>query len=232
VVSAVWCIVPVKRLADAKRRLAPFLSSAMRRELVLAMLRDTLDAIANSDVAGVLLASSDAEATEMARAHRTEVLPDDEAGGDLSRVVGRALAKLAGRGIQQAMVVPADIPGAKPVDLRHLADAFDPRGVVFVPDRRGEGTNAMLLDPAAPLRLRFGPGSLDLHVRSAADARLQAHVLALPSLSLDIDTLPDLAVLADGARRSRAAALARDIVLSQPGASKRAASKNLQWTDT
>src|SRR5438067_1741569 len=42
--SGAWAIVPVKRLADAKARLAPALSPALRRRLVLAMLHDVLAA--------------------------------------------------------------------------------------------------------------------------------------------------------------------------------------------
>jgi len=64
--------------------------------------------------------------------------------------------------------------------------------VVVVPDRHGEGTNALLLTPPGAIAPSFGPGSLERHVRAAGAAGMAYTVARIPSLMLDIDTGQDL----------------------------------------
>jgi 2-phospho-L-lactate/phosphoenolpyruvate guanylyltransferase len=67
--------------------------------------------------------------------------------------------------------------------------------VVIVPDRHGEGTNALLLTPPTALTPAFGPGSLARHAALASAGGASVRVAQAPSLELDVDTPGDLAAL-------------------------------------
>lgn len=68
------------------------------------------------------------------------------------------------------------------------------RGLVLVvPDRHGEGTNALLVSPPDAIAPRFGDGSRAAHRQAASRAHLQHLELGGP-LSLDVDTAADLLV--------------------------------------
>jgi 2-phospho-L-lactate guanylyltransferase len=78
--------------------------------------------------------------------------------------------------------------------------------VVIVPDRHGEGTNALLMDPAGAFQPQFGPGSRELHEAQARKRGLKHSVEQVPSLLLDIDTPDDLAELRRAFDQQRARA--------------------------
>jgi 2-phospho-L-lactate/phosphoenolpyruvate guanylyltransferase len=67
--------------------------------------------------------------------------------------------------------------------------------VVIVPDRHGEGTNALLLTPPTALTPAFGPGSLARHAALASAGGASVRVAQAPSLELDVDTPGDLIAL-------------------------------------
>jgi 2-phospho-L-lactate guanylyltransferase len=79
---------------------------------------------------------------------------------------------------------------------------------VVVPDRHGEGTNALLLEPPDAIEPSFGPGSCARHVRAARAAGVAHAVVDVPTLALDVDTGDDLEALAAtlGGRRGQAPA--------------------------
>ena len=67
-----------------------------------------------------------------------------------------------------------------------------PPVVVIAPDRRKEGTNALLICPAGLIEYDFGPGSFERHCERARQAGATLEVVNLPSLSLDLDLPEDL----------------------------------------
>ena len=72
-----------------------------------------------------------------------------------------------------------------------------------MPDRHGEGTNALVLAPPQAIEPSFGPGSLERHLQAARSAELSHRVFELPSLMHDVDNgkdLADLAALLEGSR--------------------------------
>jgi 2-phospho-L-lactate guanylyltransferase len=89
-----------------------------------------------------------------------------------------------------------------------LLKGSDPfRNVVIVPDRHGQGTNALLLTPPDVMEPAFGEGSFARHAARARAAGAAVRVADLPSLALDVDTPEDLAALLAGradAPRTRA----------------------------
>ena len=86
----------------------------------------------------------------------------------------------------------ADLPLIAPDDIRGLAARTEP--VVLGADRRGEGTNALLLRLAArgpEFTFAFGEGSLAKHLAEAQRLGLNAALHDAPGIAFDLDTPDD-----------------------------------------
>jgi 2-phospho-L-lactate guanylyltransferase len=96
------------------------------------------------------------------------------------------------------LLVPGDTPLLEAGEIAGLLRrAFEQElGAVIVPDRHGEGTNALLLSPPDAIEPSFGPGSLERHTTAAAAAGVSCAVEHVPTLALDVDTGQDLELLA------------------------------------
>jgi len=209
-------ILPVKRFAGAKRRLAAGIEGERREALVAAMLEDTLDAIAEArSIERTIVVSGDPQAQEIVAASTAEVLPDpaDE---------GHVIAALAGIARAEAdraecvVLLPGDCPLLDPRELDSLLTGLPARFVAVVPDRHGTGTNALALAPPGAIRPDFGEGSCARHAAAAGEAGVPYAIEELPSLGLDLDTPADLVALTrvldeGGASRARRTAKALGI---------------------
>jgi len=197
--ASTFAIVPVKTLADAKRRLAPALAPSERRRLVLTMLEDVLALLGEiPSITRVLVVTPDPEVAATAANHGAGVVSEDGP-SDLNTAVRRGLAQAHSQGAQRALVIPADVPLATQAEIQAVlasAPASPKPHVVIVPSEDGEGTNAMLLAPPEAMRPEFGEGSLVRHVAQAVALGLDFRVLRLPGLGADIDQPRDLARLA------------------------------------
>jgi len=91
------------------------------------------------------------------------------------------------------LVLPADLPLMTREDILALIErATEPPVVVIAPDRREEGTNALLICPAGLIEYDFGIGSFQRHCERARQANARLEVVTLPSLGLDLDLPEDL----------------------------------------
>jgi len=191
-----WAIVPVKPLRRAKSRLSPVLGATDRLELSKQMLRRVLDALGSlPDIERTLLVSRDTEAMALARRHGARTL-SERPPIDLNQALQQATRLAIASGASAVLVLPADLPLVTPDDLRHLMSLADPApSVVVAPDRRREGTNALLVSPAALIEYAFGPSSFDRHRAAALAAGARLAVCDLPGLALDLDLPEDLGLL-------------------------------------
>ena len=69
--------------------------------------------------------------------------------------------------------------------------------VVVVPDRHGDGTNALLVSPPDAIPFRFGAGSRAIHLAAGTEAGASVAEVG-GELALDVDT-PDDLLLAEAA---------------------------------
>ncbi len=199
-------VVPVKRFDRAKQRLAGYLAPAQRAALSRAMLLDLLDASRDlSGIEGIVVVTDEESLASWRR--RFDIEPVTPVATGLNQAVSGALAMLAARGARRALVLHSDLPFAKTGELQSLVD--ESAEFALVPDRHGQGTNAMVLSCIRPPRLAFGPGSLALHAAAARAQGLEATLCPMPSLALDIDTVADVNALlaADPKGRHRSSAL-------------------------
>jgi 2-phospho-L-lactate guanylyltransferase len=203
--------VPVKTLADAKSRLAPVLSPAQRRRLVLAMFEDVLDALtATPGIDAVLVVTADEEVGDLARRKRAALLHEKGSLG-LNVALSFGAAEAKRQGAVRVLFIPADLPFATPAEIGAIMVPPRPserHHPVIVPARDGDGTNALLLSPPDALEPSFGPGSFERHCAQARAQGLSPRTIRLAGLALDIDEPADLALLIARSRgRSRYAFL-------------------------
>jgi 2-phospho-L-lactate/phosphoenolpyruvate guanylyltransferase len=200
-------ILPVKRFADAKRRLAAGIDDERRETLVAAMLEDSLDAIAGARSIGqTIVVSGDPGVQEIVAASAAEVLPDPaDEGHVVAALAGIARAEVDGADC--VVLLPGDCPLLDPKELDGLLTGVPANFVAIVPDRHGTGTNALVLSPPGAIRPAFGEGSCARHVAAAREAGVPFAVEELPSLALDLDTPADLIALTralgSGSKRAR-----------------------------
>jgi 2-phospho-L-lactate guanylyltransferase len=199
-------ILPVKRFAAAKQRLAPGIGATHRAELAAAMLEDVLEAIgAARAIERTVVVSSEPSAVELAIARGAEVVADPDTGGHSgAALAGIARAQELGAG--RVVLLPIDCPLLEPRELERLLTGMPERYVAIVPDRHGTGTNALALSPPAAIQPSFGGGSCARHVAAAREAGVPFNVEELPSLALDLDTPADVVALTRAleTRRGRA----------------------------
>jgi 2-phospho-L-lactate guanylyltransferase len=193
-----WAIVPVKPLRRGKSRLANVLSQEERTDLNRRLLAHTLDTLtAIPEIEHVLVISRDQGALALARDYGARTVQENGT-PHLNTALTRAtiLAKnFATRGV---LIIPADLPLITAEDVRILLEkAVDPPVVIVAPDRRREGTNALLICPAGLIEYDFGPGSFQSHCELARQAGARLEIVELPSLALDMDLPEDLAIISE-----------------------------------
>ncbi len=204
-------IVPVKRFAAAKQRLAVGIDDERREALAAAMLEDVLAAIGEArSIERSIVVSGDPVAQEIAASAAAEVVPDPADEGHVeAALAGIARAEADGAGC--VVLLPGDCPLLDPRELDSLLTGMPSPFVAIVPDRHGEGTNALALAPPTAIRPAFGEGSRARHLAAAREAGIPYAVEELASLGLDLDTPADLVALTRAleGRGGRAARTAR-----------------------
>jgi 2-phospho-L-lactate guanylyltransferase len=188
-------ILPVKRFDAAKRRLAAGLDDARRREIAAAMLGDVLEAIgAARAIERTIVVSGDPEAQELSAGAGAEIVPDPADEGHVQAALA-GIARAEVEGSRRVVLLPGDCPLLDPRELDRLLTGVPDPYVGIVPDRHGEGTNALVLSPPGAISPAFGEGSRARHEAAAREAGIPYAVEALPSLALDLDTPADLIAL-------------------------------------
>jgi 2-phospho-L-lactate/phosphoenolpyruvate guanylyltransferase len=203
-----WAVVPVKELDRAKERLAPQMSSELRRRLMLAMLEDVLAALAATPgLAGIAVVTIDPAARRLAANYGCRVVETGARDGHTGAVA--AAARLLAEEAQPGMLtLPGDIPLVTPPEITQLLAAHRPApAFTIAPSRDERGSNAIICSPPDAVPLRFGEDSFLPHLRAAETCGIRPTVLRLPGIALDVDTPQDLAAFALLPSPTRARAL-------------------------
>jgi FO synthase len=194
--NAVWAVVPVKRLAQAKQRLSAALGEA-REEFAYALACRTLDVLCGAELlAGIIVVTPDPRVAAAARCRGALVVNDADSSLNHACVLG--LNAAARQAASVAVLLPSDLATLTAQALARLIEeyarlrAHQPSAIALVRCKEGTGTNLVVLEPGASFQPSFGPDSFSRHVREAGP---HAHELCEPTVSFDIDTLGDLEVL-------------------------------------
>jgi 2-phospho-L-lactate/phosphoenolpyruvate guanylyltransferase len=206
-------VVPVKRFSGAKQRLAAGIDDERREALVAAMLEDTLEAMAEArSIERAIVVSGDPRAEEIVASSAAEILPDPADEGHVAAAL-TGIARAEADGAECVVLLPGDCPLLDPRELDSLLTGVPERYVAIVPDRHGEGTNALVLSPPDAIAPAFGEGSRRRHVEAARATGIPFAVEELPSLALDLDTPADIVALTRqlSAHRNRARRTAKTL---------------------
>ncbi|MDL9935569.1 2-phospho-L-lactate guanylyltransferase [Gordonia sp. ABSL1-1] len=197
--APVAAVLAVKDLVQAKSRLAADhdMGPAHRR-LVLAMLCDTLAAIADAGVSRAVVVSPDAEVLQTAErfgavgvAEVGHPATDGVSGLNHAFADGAAFAARRWPEAGRILLIQADLPAATGGALAEVLDAAPTGRHAFLSDRDGTGT-ALLIRPAsfcAPPH--FGPASASAH-RGDGAVDLDPSRIRWTGLRTDVDTVDDL----------------------------------------
>lgn len=190
--AGVWAVMPVKRFASAKSRLASVLGCRERCELARRMFEDVLETLLRCEdvLAGAIVVTADPEAAVIGRRRGATVVVEKEDRG-INAAARLALARLPDNA--GVMIVPSDIPQLSPSAIAAAAEAIGPSFTLAIAAASKDGgTNLLACRPANALPLHFGPSSFARHTRAAERAGLAVRRLHAPDLLLDIDRPDDL----------------------------------------
>ena len=134
-----------------------------------------------------LVVSSDAGGAYARSEHGAAALTEERAGPQRRRW-SRHVPRLANKAPSALLVLASDLPLAAPSEIDAIFD--NQAAVVIVPDRRGIGTNALLLRPPEAIDFAFGENSFQRHTGLALQAGATMVGLSLPGLAFDVD-LPE-----------------------------------------
>ncbi len=193
---ALWAIIPVKPLRRGKSRLAKVISAEERADLNHYLLKHTIEVLSTiKEIENILVISRDTEALALARDLGARTVQEYGSPG-LNTALSRAVEIAKSYGTCGILVVPADLPRLNAEDIKKiLIHKEKPPVVVIAPDRKREGTNALLICPPDLIEFKYGIGSFEKHSQAARDAGVRLEICDLPSLELDLDEPEDLALI-------------------------------------
>ena len=193
---ALWAIVPVKPLRRGKSRLAKVISAEERADLNQYLLEHTIQVLSTiEEIENILVISRDTEALAMARDLGARTVQEYGSPG-LNTALTRAVEIAKSYGTCGILIIPADLPRLDADDLRRiLVHRKKPPVVVIAPDRKKEGTNALLVCPPDLIEFSYGPDSFTKHCQAAKEEGIRLEICDLASLELDLDEPEDLALI-------------------------------------
>ena len=188
---AVFVIIPVKRLDNAKSRLSSILTDDERKHFCLKMLEDVLETVnSTKHPHETVVISKDPTVSKIAKNFEVAYLKERKTG--LNKAVSEAVDWCVEMGAASVLVLPADIPSVMPTELERIFTLEEKASMVISSSRNGKGTNALLLTPPNVSPTFYGPHSFQRHIKEAKKLKISCRRYRSPGLALDIDTIEDL----------------------------------------
>ena len=187
-------VIPVKGLLDSKSRLNRVLAPQDKKRLILAMLKDVLCSVRESELfSRVLVISPDWNVEREANLEPGIFVHQEGLG--LNPGIRQATLQAMGAKASSVAVLLADIPLVQPNDLRELQTVGNTaQRVVLSPSLKG-GTNVLIREPPDLIDSTYGRWSFSNHLRAAQKRRIPVYSVSNQRLSFDIDTPEDLGIL-------------------------------------
>ena len=135
-----WALVPIKRRALCKTRLASVLNAREREEFVRSLLLRvlaTLRATPGIDHVAVVSTERDTIPDDVS------ILPD--MGTELNSSLEHGIEHALRAGASTLLIVPADLPRLQVSDVVQMLSAARDGGIALAPDRHERGTNALCM---------------------------------------------------------------------------------------
>jgi 2-phospho-L-lactate guanylyltransferase len=184
-----WAVVvPVKRLAVAKTRLA--VPTHERVLLALAMAEDTVRACAAASlVSQVVVVTDDPDGAVMAEAAGALVVSDEPDAGLNPALRHGAAAAGRGRDDVRIATLSSDLPAVQASDIDAILASAARHERAVVADTAGTGTVLLTAASMAAFEPKYGDNSRLAHVEAGA---VDLTPLATAGLRRDVDAVADL----------------------------------------
>jgi 2-phospho-L-lactate guanylyltransferase len=189
----IWAIVPVKPLRRGKSRLAGMLTEDQRTRLNRFLLEHVLTVLNEvPEIEHSLVVSRDPAALALTREVGGRTVLENGA-PQFNTALKRATAVARAHGAHAVLILPADLPLITAADVKKLlARGKTPPVVVIAPDRRKDGTNGLLVNPAGLIDYEYGPESSLRHAERGAQAGARVEIVPSKNIGLDLDLPEDL----------------------------------------
>lgn len=194
--SPIWAILPVKQIDSAKQRLCNVLSGPERQELFRNMLGDVFAAVGDAkSLHNLLVVTRDNDVRALAERFGARVLVTDADQGQ-SAAVTAGVTLLSAQGVNNIVTLAGDVPLMSATEIDTVCDSFVAApSMTIIPNGDETGTNSIACSPPCAIPFAFGAMSFSRHLRLAREHGVAVHVLRLPKMALDIDTVSDLVEL-------------------------------------
>jgi 2-phospho-L-lactate guanylyltransferase len=191
----VHAVVPVNVLRKSKARLSSILNPAERELLTIAMLEDVLSALRKARrVHSITVVSADKAARGIAKRFGAGFLWEGKRRG-LNKGVKLAIRSSERVGAMAVLIVHADLPFLKTVEVDKFLDRTRGYSVALTPSKDGDGTNALMLNPPQAISPVFGKNSFRRHLRLAKQRNAPSTVVRFRGIGFDVDKPRDITVL-------------------------------------
>lgn len=193
---SLWAIVPVKPLRRGKSRLSKILSDQERYTLNYQLFKKTIEVLQQvPEITDILVVSRDSDVLTVAREKNVRTVTENGT-PELNNALRRASLFSKMFSTEGVLIVPADLPLLTPQDVGDfLEQRVEPPMIVISPDRRREGTNMLLIDPADLITFSFGGDSFDRHSHLAKSKGAEVVVYENERVALDLDVPEDYDLL-------------------------------------
>jgi 2-phospho-L-lactate guanylyltransferase len=189
-----FAIIPVKGLLDSKGRLSRSLSSGDKQRLIIAMLKDVLTSVQESQLFSQIIVVSPDRNVGVEVNQQNAVFLHQEGPGLNAGIKQSTLVAMSEKASSVAVLL-ADIPLVEPRDLKELYSVGNSaHKVVLSPSLKG-GTNVMVRTPPDIIVPAYGRWSFSTHLRSAQKTEVSVYSVSNHRLSFDVDTAEDLTTL-------------------------------------
>lgn len=187
----VYAVIPVKNLNESKYRLSSVFSPHERRQLTLAMLRDVLKAVKDSDISKIVVSANDPKVSQVAR--ESEVFFFSPSQDGLNPAIEEATNRCFKDGADSVVVLPADLPLLTSEEVnRFISFGNGKSSSIVICHSWDWGTNALLLKSSKVILPCFGPNSFIEHICQALSNGISVGIYSSPGISTDIDCARDL----------------------------------------
>ncbi len=188
---AIYAIIPVKKLADSKKRLSTVFTPQQREMLTLTMLQDVLKALQTSVVDKVVVVADDfivrKTAEEFGAFYRFAK------GASLNSTIDETTSYCIQKGARSVLVLPADVPLIDSEEINRIIQlADDVSSAIVLSPSHDWGTNALYQHPPKLIPACYGPESFLKHIRQAFLNNIGVRIHFSSKLAADIDSAEDL----------------------------------------
>ena len=187
-------VIPLRGLTDGKSRLSAILPDRVRRAMIGALLERVVHAVQDAgSIATTVVISPDPDILQMAGRLSLVALAQTNTG--LNGALWQTTSWARDQHYDALLAIHADLPLITAQSIRAITER-PTADVVVVSDRHAHGTNALLMCPVGATTFHFGEHSFTRHLAASEARGLRTVSYQASTLSFDLDTPSDLALLA------------------------------------